>query len=123
MPANPLTLIDRAQILSGIKRNDTCLQIAADIGRCRSTVGREISRNGGRVRYCPERAERRARRKRRRPKVSKLVADPVLAADVQRRLEARDSPMRISIELKAEGIDVSHETIYRSIQQLSLIHI
>ena len=116
MPANPLTLIYRAQILSGIKRNDTCQQIAVDIGRCRSTVGREIARNGGRDRYCPRNAERRARRKRRRPKVSKLVADRVLAADVQQRLEARDSPMRISIELKAEGVQISHEAIYRSIQ-------
>lgn len=116
MPAKRLTLIDRAQILSGIKRNESCQQIAADINRCRSTIGREISRNGGRSMYCPERAERRAGRKRLRPKVSKLVGDPVLAADVQRRLEARDSPMRISIELKAAGIEISHEAIYRSIQ-------
>lgn len=117
MPAKRLTLIDRAQILSGIKRSESNRQIAADIGRCRSTIGREIVRNGGRTAYCPERAERRALRKRRRPKVSKLVDDPVLAADVQRRLEAKDSPMRISIELKAKGLAVSHETIYRSIQQ------
>ena len=117
MPANPLTLIDRAQILCGIQRSESCKQIGELIGRCRSTVSREIGRNGGRRRYCPDRAHRRAARCRRRPKPLMLVADPVLAAEVQQRLRAKDSPMRISVELKAEGIDVSHETIYRAIQR------
>lgn len=117
MPANPLTLIDRAQILSGIQRGESCKEIGVAIGRCRSTIHREIARNGGRGRYCPDRAHRRAARQRQRPKPLMLVADPMLAAEVQRRLKTKDSPMRISIELKAQGTQISHETIYRAIQR------
>ena len=116
MPANPLTLIDRAQIFAGIKRNESCQQIAVELDRSRSAVSREVARNGGRCVYCPERAEKRAKKNRRRPKVPLLVSDPELAAEVQERLEAHDSPMRISIELTAEGRSVSHETIYRAAQ-------
>lgn len=52
-----------------------------------------------------------------RPKVTKFAADPILAAHVSERLEAKDSPMTISIEL-ARGVHgicaaVSHETIYQ----------
>ena len=115
MPANPLSLIDRAQIFGGLKRGESSSLIAVSIGRSRSTVAREIKRNGGPTRYCPDRADRRASKKRKRPKKRLLVADPVLAAEVQKRLKAGDSPMRISIELKAEGFAVSHETIYQAI--------
>lgn len=46
-----------------------------------------------------------------------LVQDRVLAAKIIKRLEAHDSPMRISIELAAQGISISHETIYQAIQR------
>ncbi len=120
MPSNPLTEIDRAQIFVGIKLGMNDSEIAEVVGRCRSTVNREIDRNGGRNQYCPERAQRRADRCRRRPKVSKLEADPVLCAHVRGRLEALDSPKRISIEI-SQGLypgvaTISHETIYKSIQ-------
>lgn len=117
MPANCLSLTDRAQILSGIRHNDSCNRIGSDLGVSGSTVSREINRNGGRSNYCAERAERRAARERRRPKVPRLVADPVLAADIEARLKQRDSPMRISIELGQQGVTVSHETIYQAIQR------
>jgi len=117
MPANPLTLIDRAHISGGVTRNESCQLIGEGLGRCRTTISREIKRNGGRRKYCPEKADRRARRNRRRPKVPMLVGDVGLANEVQKRLQARDSPMRISIELRAEKLWISHETIYRAVQQ------
>ncbi len=54
-----------------------------------------------------------------RPKVTKFAADPILAAHVSERLEAKDSPMTISIELArgTHGLvgSVSHECIYQAV--------
>lgn len=115
MPASALTMIDRVQVLVGIDRGESDGEIAERVGRHRGTINQEINRNGGRGRYDPEQAQVRADQCRRRPKVPKMVADPELAAEVTRRLEARDSPMRISIELAREGRPISHETIYQAI--------
>lgn len=119
MPANPLTLSERVEIRAGIVREDNDHVIAEAIGRHRCSVNAEINRNGGRLEYCPVDAQARAERARERPKVPRLVADRELAAYVTARLQAKDSPMTISIEL-ARGVwkvvaKISHETIYRAI--------
>lgn len=120
MPANPLTLREREEIRFGIGRSETVTSIASRLGRHRSTISREISRNGGRQRYRAYAAHDRAGMCRRRPKVRLLERYPALAAHVAWRLEARDSPMTIAVELVRRvhpGIDktISHETIYRAI--------
>ena len=56
----------------------------------------------------------------RRPRVPKLVRDPVLRAEVERLLVDRWSPQQIARRLRLEHPDdarmrVSHETIYRSL--------
>lgn len=120
MPANPLTLREREEIRYGIGRSESVSSIAARLGRHRSTIGREITRNGGRDRYRAFVAHDRARACRARPKVPLLARCPELAAHVTCRLEAKDSPMTIAVEL-ARGVypdvgqTVSHETIYRAI--------
>ena len=93
--------------------------IGARIGRHRTTINVEINHNGGRCGYTAAGAQARADRLRCRVKKTKLVADPVLAAHVTGRLEAKDSPMTISRELAA-GLypalsPVSHETIYAEV--------
>lgn len=115
MPADPLSAFEREGIRAGILSGDGDGVIAAGLGRHRCTVNAEINRNGGRQKYSAVAAQARADQKRCRPKVPKLVADRVLAAEVTRRLKARDSPMRISIELTAQGSAVSHECIYQAI--------
>jgi IS30 family transposase len=111
-----LSLDEREQIVIGIARNDSGRVIAAAIGRDPSVVNREIARNGGRAKYSAVRAQRRTDQMRSRPKTSKLESDPVLAAHVDERLRAKDSPMTISIELArgTRGLtaSISHETIY-----------
>jgi IS30 family transposase len=120
MACEPLSLSEREEIRVGIERAETDSEIGRRLGRPRCTIGREIARNGGRVRYRATRAQKRADKQRRRPKISALAADPVLAAHVTARLEAKDSPMTISIEL-ARGVwglvaSISHEAIYQAIQ-------
>lgn len=115
MPASPLSLSDRLEIRVGVGLGETDGEIAEGLGRHRTTINREINRNGGRAAYCPEAAEARAGQKRSRPKIPKLVADAGLRREVARRVRLKDSPMRIAIELTASGRPISHETIYQSI--------
>lgn len=119
MPADPLSMLEREQISRLIVLGLPITKIAFELGRCRSTISREVNRNGGRDAYSAVMAQDRARQQRCRAKVPMLEADRVLAGHVRRRLEAKDSPMTISIEL-ARGVwgiraTVSHETIYQAI--------
>jgi transposase, IS30 family len=96
--------------------------VAARLGRSPSTVCRELSRNADPRTgvYQPERAHRLAWERQRRPKCSKLSADPVLLARVQQLLARRYSPEQVSGRLKVQypgdpAMRVSHETIYQSL--------
>ena len=119
MPAEPLTAHEREEIRAGIERGESDSDVARRLGRHRSTIGREVARNGGRDAYTATAAHTRAQAQRARPKTPLLAADPALAAHVEARLKAKDSPMTISIELArgTHGVtaNVSHETIYQGI--------
>ncbi len=120
MPARPLLLREREEIRCGIVRGESVTAIADRIGRHRCTVSAEISRNGGRDAYRPYRAQDRAVLGPKRPKTRLFELHPELAAHVAARLEAKDSPMTISVELAKGiypdiGVTVSHETIYQEI--------
>jgi IS30 family transposase len=119
MPVEPLTAVEREEIRAGIERGESNALVARRLGRHRSTIGREIARNAGRSVYQAVSAQTRADNCRSRPKTPKLVADNVLAAHINARLEAKDSPKTISIEL-ARGVHgvtvrISHETIYQAV--------
>ena len=96
--------------------------VAARLGRPASTVCRELARNRDprTGQYMPERADRLAWERQRRPKASKLSQNPRLRAAVQGMLERRYSPEQASGRLKAmhpgdPSMQVSHETIYQSL--------
>ncbi|MEV0824974.1 GbsR/MarR family transcriptional regulator [Nonomuraea rubra] len=71
MPGSRLTAEDRRRIAEGLAAGLTYAEIARRLGRSRSTVTREIARNGGPHGYRPARAQHatnwRARRRRRTP--------------------------------------------------------
>ena len=71
-PYTHLTLKDRESILLGISTGKTLDTIAKEIGRSKSTVSREIARNGGWRSYSAATAQDRYRRVRlasRRPRI------------------------------------------------------
>jgi IS30 family transposase len=120
MPAVPLSLPEREEIRAGIERGESITVIAQGLGRHRCTISAEVARNGGRNAYRATDAQARADVQRARPKIPILVARPALAAHVEARLRAKDSPMTIAVEL-ARGVypgvegTLCHETIYTSI--------
>ena len=116
-----LSLAQREEIRVGIEHRRGDIEIAARIGCARSTVWREIARNGGRHRYRAAIADNKAARLACRPKQGWTLERPQVWARVQELLMTKKwSPQQISRTLRAEHPGetewcVSHEAIYQAI--------
>jgi IS30 family transposase len=115
-----LSASDRETISLAIQRGIGDAEIARTVRCHRSTIGREIRRNGGRGAYRAVAAEQATCRRASRPKATKLENHPVLASIVEDWLAQNWSPEQISARLRVEFPDdetmrVSAETIYLSI--------
>lgn len=115
-----LTLGEREEISRGLAAGLNAAQIAAQLGRHRSTVIREIARNGGYEHYRANCAEEAAWERAKRSKPCRLAQHGWLRRTVARKLAANWSPEQISSWLKKRypkdpGRQVSHETIYRTL--------
>ncbi len=115
-----LTLAEREEISRGLVAGVAFRAIAALLGRASSTVSREVNRNGGRGRYRANKADQAAWDRGHRPKTCKLVQNRALARIVASKLKKLWSPEQIAGWLKHrypddENLQVSHETIYRSL--------
>lgn len=118
--AQQLTLAEREEISRGLANARSVREIARGLGRAASTVSREVRRHGGREAYRAGHAEERAWQRARRPKPCKLACSVRLRAAVARKLCLKWSPEQISGWLKRRypgrpGMQISHETIYRSL--------
>jgi IS30 family transposase len=118
--ARALSLADREEISRGLAGGQSLRSIAEGVGRAPSTVSREVTRNGGRVRYRAVEADARALRGLARPKTCKLARHGWLRHQVARRLRQGWTPQQIAGRLAREHPDddtrrVSHETIYVSL--------
>ncbi len=71
-----LTLAEREEISRGVIAGHSARSIAVSLGRSRSTVSREINRNGGRRGYRANKADQVAWDRTHRPKTCKLVENP-----------------------------------------------
>jgi IS30 family transposase len=126
------TAAGRGRYLTSDEREDIAGYLSAGKGpreigrllhRSASTISRESRREGavgpsGWYRAGP--AHRDAVEQAKRPKLSKVVRCPELAAEVQRRLTKKHSPEQISARLRVDFPDddrmrISHEAIYQSI--------
>ncbi|GAA3271387.1 hypothetical protein GCM10020218_013770 [Dactylosporangium vinaceum] len=111
---------ERVVIADRVRAGVSQAAIAAELGRPRCTISREIARNGdpdgG---YQPFAAQQRAERRRPRPTLRKRAGNPALRDAVQDLLAGWRSPAQISARLRRDHPDrrelrVSHETIYQA---------
>ena len=115
-----LTLAEREEISRGLVAGRSLRAIATALGRSASTLSREIARNGGAGRYRAAAADGRAWRRSLRPKPCKLANSDALRQLVMAKLQLEWSPQQIAGWLRRshahdEALQVSHETIYRSL--------
>jgi IS30 family transposase len=117
-----LSWAEREEIALGRAAGQSMRAIARRLGRCPSTVSRELRRNqhsdhgGYRAMLAQAKAEARARR----PKPRKLACIPRLRTAVQTMLEQAMSPEQINGRLPRLFPDdptmrISHEVIYQSL--------
>jgi IS30 family transposase len=117
-----LSVDERVEIADLRREGLGVRQIAARLSRSPSTVSRELRRNGhpGSGDYRPWAAQRRAARRRARPKLGKLARNELLRQEIARGLRRRWSPEQISKRLRLKFPDqpemhVTHETIYQAL--------
>ena len=115
-----LRLAEREEISRGIAAGWSLRRIAQGLGRSPSTVSREIRRNGGCSAYRANEADMHAWQRALRPKPCRLVRHAALRWRVAQKLALQWSPEQISGWLKRQfpadqGMQISHETIYRSL--------
>jgi len=118
--AGALRLEEREEISRGIAAGRSMRRIAQGLRRSPSTVSREIRRNGGCSAYRAGEADRRAWEQALRPKLCRLSRHARLRWRVAQKLALQWSPEQISGWLKRQfaadqGMQISHETIYRSL--------
>ncbi len=118
--AQQLRAGEREEISRGLASACSLRQIARRLGRAPSSVSREVRRHGGRLSYRAADAEARAWARSRRPQRCKLALHGRLCRLVAGKLSSNWSPQQISGWLRCRypgqvSLQVSHETIYRSL--------
>lgn len=118
-----LSIEEREEIMVRWRNHEGVSQIAGEIGRDKSTVSREIARNGsstlGNRWYRASTAQKKADSRRSRCRRRRLMDDPERRALVIRLIrDLRWSPEQVEGRIAAERPDlaVSDTTIYRSVE-------
>lgn len=111
---------EREEISRGVVVGLSLRAIARQLDRAPSTISREINRNGGLKRYRANQADTAAWHRAQRPKPCKLAGNRQLGRLIASKLQCYWSPEQIAGWLKKahagnERLQVSHETIYRSL--------
>lgn len=113
-----LTPEEREKILLLLSKNYSITYIAAAIGRNKSTVSRELSRNSIAGMYSAISAQATYHKRRRNCHAKHKLSDPDIFQYVRDKfLEHQWSPEQIAGRLKIENtnITISYSTIYRSL--------
>jgi IS30 family transposase len=115
-----LTLTEREEISRGLVAGLSLRTIASQLARAPSTISREVQRNGGLISYRASEADNAAWDRAHRPKPCKLKMYPPLRRVVVHKLRGHWAPEQIAGWLKRayagdEMMQVSHETIYKSL--------
>lgn len=114
-----LTICERERVMCMREQGKSIGEVARALGRSRSTVSRELRRNGGGA-YSAASAQRGYEERRRACRRRRRLDDPATRAYVQARvLEDRWSPEQVEGRLRLEGSPmlVSRSTIYRAVRR------
>lgn len=115
-----LSADERDRIAELHARHEKASSIARDIGRDKSTVSRELARNGRHGRYGALKAQERADERRKACRPKRRLDDPALAREVRSRIvDDHWSPEQIDGRLRLERgrCVVSFATIYRAVNE------
>ena len=113
-----LTSEQRYYIYLERRKGSTQKSIAEAIGVSESTVSRELRRNGGRNgSYNFQKAHDKAMERRHREPGNRKKPPELIWRVKQLIMDEQWSPAQISGYLKKEGIQISHETVYRLIRE------
>lgn len=115
-----LSLVEREEISRGLAAGQSLSGIAQQLGRPVSTISREVQRNGGSQAYRAAVADQCAWTRAQRPRTWRLASNAPLREAVCEKLQEHWAPQQIAGWLKWEyenqpDMQVSHETIYRSL--------
>lgn len=120
--ASHLTLEERDRIAQLRYQGADQKEIAVRLGRCPSTISRELRRNRTRGDYFAAQAQRESQRRRRERPLERKMKDPQINKRVRDGLAQEWSPAQISGRIKQQDSDgsertVSPQTIYAWIKQ------
>jgi IS30 family transposase len=117
-----LSVEERIEIADLYRQGLSVRQIAQRASRAPSTISRELRRNAhpGSGDYRPWAAQRRAARRRARPKPGRIAQNEQLRGEIAEGLRRRWSPEQISRRLRLQfpeqpEMHVTHETIYQAL--------
>jgi IS30 family transposase len=115
-----LSTTEREELSRALAAGASLRAISRALARAPSTISREVRRHGGRDAYRAARADARAWHAARRPKSCRLAQCARLRRVVAEKLAADWAPEQIAGWLKVTypadpAMQVSHETIYRSL--------
>lgn len=118
MPGH-LTMEERDRIAQLRNQQASQTEIAEALGRCKSTISRELRRNAAGDDYYAGMAQRKAGQRRTNRPLTRKMDDPQINEAVRAGLAQEWSPQQIEGRLKEqeEGRSVSHQTIYTWIEQ------
>lgn len=117
--AHHLTLEERDRIAHLRSQGAEQKEIARAVGRCRSTISRELRRNGTEGGYFAAQAQRAAQRRRRERPLRRKMDDPEINEVVRRGLAQEWAPQQIAGRMQQQACPrrVSSQTIYTWIKQ------
>ena len=115
-----LSVVEREEISRQLASGASLRAISRLLGRAPSTLSREVARNGGRSSYRAATADWQAWQRGQRPQACRLTSRPALRRAVASKLALQWSPQQIAGWLRSTfpsdpEMQVSHETIYRSL--------
>jgi transposase, IS30 family len=116
-----LTFLERERVSQMHDAGASKAEIATELGRARSTIGREIARNSAVGEYSAVTAQALAQQRRRERPLTRKMDQPGVSKFVRNRLVCSWSPDQIAGRSKSDFADdrrlqISHQTIYTWIQ-------